>query len=66
VAGIGEFSHKKKAAFWRSLASEFPTLIDFFCNPKDLAQVASRCFFPLKGSLGGRVLMIGRALYIAG
>jgi hypothetical protein len=36
---MDKLSHKKKAFFWRDLVAIFPTLIDYFCNPRDLAQV---------------------------
>jgi hypothetical protein len=48
VAGIGEYSHKKKAAFWRALVALFPHLIDFLCSCV-AGRVCSPCFFPFSG-----------------
>jgi hypothetical protein len=48
VAGIGEYSHKKKAAFWRELVALFPHLIDFLCSCV-AGRVCSPCFFLSRG-----------------
>jgi hypothetical protein len=53
VAGIGEYSHKKKAAFWRELLALFPHLIDFLCSCV-AGRVCSPCFSLSQGRFPSR------------